>query len=271
MASSTNSSTTVPTSSDLPPLAISRLANTRDNRTSAARRDTWLEHVPAASSYDAVALSKETEEAMRSESSAQVHKAMRADYVAFCARVGVDPCVVTSSTAAHVANFYKYRTKNFRLGLSMAKHVSAQMTLFFKELGCSGQWSTGKVGMQDTYVNGNPNYSDDVAKCKRAHKAALAAQGRVPVPIDALEYGHMCAYYDHYIKDQDNVDPARLCQFAAMIVATFNLMRFDEVTKIQYVGRIAPAFLCSFPSTHVRSGSSGFDHWCLVMISLTRK
>ena len=119
--------------------------------------------------------------------------------------------------------------------------------IFFKELGCSGQWSTGKVGLQDTYINGSPNYSDDVAKCKCAHKAALAAQGRVPVPIDALEYGHTCAYYDHYIKDQDDVEPARLCQFAAMMVATFNLMRFDEVTKIQYVGRIAPAFLCSFP------------------------
>jgi len=218
-----------------------------------------------------VALSKETEEAMRSESSPQVHKAMRADYVAFCARVGVDPSVVTSSTAAHVANFYKYRTKTFRLGLSMAKHVSAQMTLLFKELGCSGQWSTGKVGMRDTYVNGNPNYSDDVAKCKRAHKAALAAQGRVPVPIHALEYGHMCAYDDGNIKDQDDVDPDKLCQFAAMMVATFNLMRFDEVKKIQYVGRIAPALLGSFPSTHVRSGSSGFDHWCLVKISPTRK
>jgi len=117
MASSTNSSTAVPTSSDLPHFAIGRLANTRYNRTSAARRDAWLEHVPASSSYDAVALAKKTEEAMRSDSSAQVHKAMRADYVAFCARVGVDPFLVTSTTAAHVANFYKYRTKNFRLGL----------------------------------------------------------------------------------------------------------------------------------------------------------
>jgi len=81
----------------------------------------------------------------------------------------------------------------------------------------------------------------------------------------------MCAYYDHYIKDQDDVDPARLCPFAAMMVATFNLMRFDEVFEIQYVRRIATAFLGSFPSTHVRSGSSGFDHWCLVMISLNRK
>ena len=105
MASSTNSSTAVPTSSDLPLFAIGRLANTRDNRTSAARRDAWLEHVPASSSYDAVALAKKTEEAMRSDSSAQVHKAMRADYVAFCARGGVDPFAVTSTTAAHVANF----------------------------------------------------------------------------------------------------------------------------------------------------------------------
>jgi len=94
----------------------------------------------------AVALSKENEEAMRSKRSAQVHKAMRADYVAFCARVGGDPSVVTSSTAAQAASFYKYRTKNFRFGLSMAKYVSAQLKLSFKELGCSGQWSTGKVG-----------------------------------------------------------------------------------------------------------------------------
>ena len=218
---------------------MSRLADTRDNRTSAARRDGWLEHVPSASTYDAVALAKETEEAVRFDSSAKLHKAMRADYLSFCGRVGVDPKDVSASTSAHVANFYKFRTKNFKLGLSTTKHISAQMTLYFKELGCSGLWSTGKVGEKHVYVNGNPNYSDDVAKCKRAHKASLAAQGRVPVPIDALEYGHMCAYYDYFIKDQDDVSPGRLCQFAAMMVATFNMLRFDEVTKILYVMRLA--------------------------------
>ena len=93
------------------------------------------------------------------------------------------------------------------------------------------------------YVNGNPNYSDDVATCKRAHKASHAVQGRVPVPIDALEYGHMCAYYDYFIKDQDDVSPGRLCQFAAMMVATFNMLRFDEVTKILYVMRLASSTL----------------------------
>jgi len=234
-------------------LAIGRLADTLDNRTSAGRRDAWLEHVPSASAYDAVAIAKNNEEAARSESSAKVHHAMRADYLAFCSRVGVDPTVVSASTAAHVANFYKFRTKNFKLGLSTSKHVSAQMTLYFKELGCSGIWSTGKVGDKDVYVNGNPNSSDDVAKCKRAHKAALASQGRVPVPIDALEYGHMCAYYDYFIKDQDEVPPGRLCQFAAMMVATYNLLRFDEVTKILYVQCVASIVLilpCGWRALH---------------------
>ena len=99
-------------------LAIGRLADTLDNRTSAGRRDAWLEHVPSASAYDAVAIAKNNEEAARSESSAKVHHAMRADYLAFCSRVGVDPTLVSASTAAHVANFYKFRTKNFKLGLS---------------------------------------------------------------------------------------------------------------------------------------------------------
>jgi len=49
----------------------------------------------------------------------------------------------------------------------------------------------------------------------------------------------MCAYYDHFIKDQDDVSPGRLCQYAAMIVAMFNMLRFDEVTKVLYVMRLA--------------------------------
>jgi len=140
-------------------------------------------------------------------------------------------------------SFYKLLTKNFKLGSSTSKHVSAQMTLHLKELGCSGIWSTSKVGETDVHVNGNPISSDDVARCKRAHEAALAPQVRVPMPIDALEYGHMCAYYDYFIKDRDEVPPGRLCQFAAMMVATYNLLRFDEVTKILYVECVTSSIL----------------------------
>jgi len=161
----------------------SRLADTRDTRTSAARREAWLEHVPSASTYDAVALAKTIGEAVKSDSSAKLHKAKRDNYLAFCGRVGVNPQDVSASTSAHVAIFYKSRTKNFKLGLSTSKHISAQMTLYFKELGWSGLWWTGKVGEKDVCVNGNPNYSDDVAKCTRAHQAGLAAQGRVPVAV----------------------------------------------------------------------------------------
>jgi len=53
--------------------------------------------------------------------------------------------------------------------------------------------------------------------------------------MDPLEYEHICAYYDHFIFDQDNVSPRILSQFAAMMTATFLLMHFDEVTKIKYV------------------------------------
>jgi len=234
-------------------LAISRLAETLDNRTNAGRRDAWLEHVPSASAYDAVATAKKNEEAARSESSAKAHHAMRADYLASCSRVDVDPTLVGAATAAHVASFYKFRTKNFKLGLSTSKHVSAQMMLYFKELGCSVIWSTGKVGDKDVYVNGNPNSSDDVAKCKRAQKAALVSHGRVPVPIDALEYGHMCAYYDYFIKDQDEVPPRHRCEFAAMMVATYNLLRFDEATEILYVQCVAsilPIVPCGWRALH---------------------
>jgi len=213
-------------------LTIGRLAHTLDNRTSAGRRDASLEHVPSASAYDAVAIAQKNEDAALSESSAKVHHAMSVDYLSFCSRVGVDPTLVSASTSAYVANFYKFRTKSFKLGLSTSKHVSAQMALSFIELGCSMIWSTGKVVDKDVYVNGNPNSSDEVARCKQARKAALASQGRVPVPVDALEYGHMCAYYSYFIKDQDEVPPGSLCQFAAMLVATYNLLRFDEVTKI---------------------------------------
>jgi len=181
---------------------------------------------------------------------------MRADYIAFCSRVSVDSNLVSASTAAHVANSYKFRTKNFKLGLLTSKHVSAKMTLCFKELGFSGIWSSGKDGDKDVYVNGNSTSSDDVARCKRAHKAAFASQGHVPVPIDALQYGHMCAYYEYFIKDQDEVPPGRLCQFAAMMVATYNLLRFDKVTKIFYVQCVTSSVLfvpCSWRVPHMSS------------------
>ena len=69
---------------------------------------------------------------------------------------------------------------------------------------------------------------------KRTHKIFLADQGRVPVPMDPLEYGHLCAYYDHFLAYQDDVSLTRLCQRAAVMVGTFNLMRFDEVCKLRY-------------------------------------
>jgi len=82
---------------------------------------------------------------------------MRADYLAFCAALGVNPTDVSASTGAHVANFYKNRTKNFKLGLSTSKHIPAQMTLYLKKLGCSGLWSTGQncmiVPVQDAHAS----------------------------------------------------------------------------------------------------------------------
>jgi len=54
--------------------------------------------------------------------------------------------------------------------------------------------------------------------------------------MDPLEYGHMCSYYDHFLADHRDVSPNRLCQWAAIMVGTFNLMRFDEVRKLKYVG-----------------------------------
>jgi len=70
--------------------------------------------VPSASAYDAVAISKKTEEAARSESSTKVHDAMRADYLAFCPCVGLDPTLVSASTAAHVAKLLQASYKELQ-------------------------------------------------------------------------------------------------------------------------------------------------------------
>jgi len=194
----------------------------------------WLSLAPSANTYDPVASTAAVVETARSQSSSEVHKRTRKEYLEYCAKVGVDPFKVNATTAAHVATFYKVRTKNFELGTSTSKHVSAQMTLFFTELGCTGRWTTGEIDGK-AFVNGNPNDSKAVEDMKRAHKVKLARDGRVTLPMDPLEYGHICAYYDHFIVDQDHVSPRILSQFAAMMTATFLLMRFDEVTKIKYV------------------------------------
>lgn len=214
----------------------SRIAGTADGRASAARARGWMDALPEAADYNAVAIAKETKEAGRSDSSKKVHKAMRESYLAFCAHLKVDPSVVDQTTAAHVANFYKFRTKNYELGLSTSKHISAQMGIYFDELGYHGPWTTGDIDGK-IFVNGNPNESKQVADNKRTHKIKLAAQGRVAVPMDPLEYGHMCSYYDHFLADHRDVSPNRLCQWAAIMVGTFNLMRFDEVCKLKYVGK----------------------------------
>jgi len=105
------------------------------------------------------------------------------------------------------------------------------MTLFFNELGCTGRWTTGEIDGK-AFVKGNPNVSKAVEDMKRAHKVKLTRDGRVTPPMDPLEYGHICAYYEHFIFEQDHVSPRIFSQFAAMMTATFLLMRFDEVTKI---------------------------------------
>jgi len=94
------------------------------------------------------------------------------------------------------------------------------MSLYFSELGHSGPWTTGIINGVP-YANGNPNESKAVTDSKRTHKIFQADQGRVPVPMDPLEYGHLCANYDHLLAYQDDVSPTRLCQWAAVMVGTF--------------------------------------------------
>jgi len=212
----------------------SRLDGSQDGRSSTARNVEWLSLAPSAKDYDPVASTAAAIETARSQSSSKVHKRTRKEYLDFCSKVGVTPTKVDATTAAHVATFYKVRTKNFELGISTSKHISAQMTLFFTELGRTGRWSTGEIDGK-VFVNGNPNDSKAVDDMKRAHKVKLARDGRVTLPMDPLEYGHICAYYDHFISDQDSISPERLAQFAAMMTATFLMMRFDEVTKLKYV------------------------------------
>lgn len=206
----------------------------KDGRTG-ARRPTWLVAAPDASGYNPVTDAAGVVEAGRSASSKSTHAGIKADYLDFCHKTGVHPTKVDETTAAHVANFYFSRTRQWALGLSTSKHISAEMTTYFTELGHAGRWTTGKSADGVPFWAGNPNDSDKVEQSKRAHKIKLAQDGKVKLPVDPLEYGHMCAYYDHFLCDKDIVEPARLCQHAAMMVATFLLLRFDEVSKIRYV------------------------------------
>jgi len=182
----------------------SRLAGTADGRTRAARLTGWMENMHSPDAYDAIAMAKSTKEAVRSSSSFKVHAGMRAGYLEFCKHLMVNPRKVNPTTAAQVANFDKRRLKNNTLGLSTSKHISAQMGLFFSELGHSGPWTTGIINGVP-YADGNPNESKAVTDSKRTHKIFLADQGRAPVPMDSLAYGHFCAYYDHFLAYRDDV------------------------------------------------------------------
>jgi len=107
----------------------SRLAGTAAGRSRAARLTGWMDNLPAADAYDAIAMAKSTKEGGRSSSSSNVHAGMWAGYLAFCKHLKVDPIKVDPATAAHVANFYKCRLKDCILGLPTSKHISAQMGL----------------------------------------------------------------------------------------------------------------------------------------------
>jgi len=87
----------------------SRLAGTAAGRSRAARLTGWMDNLPAADAYDAIAMAKSTKEGGRSSSSSNVHAGMWAGYLAFCKHLKVDPIKVDPATAAHVANFYKCR------------------------------------------------------------------------------------------------------------------------------------------------------------------
>jgi len=217
----------------------------------------WLSLAPSANTYDPVASTAAVVEPARSQSRSEVHKRTRREYLEYCAKVGVYPFKVNAATAAHVATFCKVRTKNFELGTSTSKHVSAQMTLFFTELGCTGRWTTGEIDGK-AFVKGTPNDSKAVEDMKRAHKVKLSRDGRETLPMYPLEYGHICAYYDHFIVDQDHVSPRIVSQFAAMMTAIFFLMRFEEVTKIKYVDESSRRVRAQSIFAPVRAEASSF-------------
>jgi len=235
----------------------SRLSGLQDGRTSAAQSVAWSSLAPSAITYDPVASTAAVVEAARSQRSSEVHKRTRKKYLEYCAKVGVDPFKVNATSAVHVATFCKDRTKNLELGTSTSNHVSAQMALFFTELGCTGRWTTGEIDGK-AFVNGNPNDRKAVEDMKRAHKVELARDGRVTLPMDPLEYGHICAYYDHFIVDQDHVSPRILSQFSAMMTATSLLMRFEEVNKIKYVDERSRRLRDQSISAPVRAETSSF-------------
>jgi len=124
----------------------------------------------------------------------------------------------------------KVGTKNCELKILRSKHISAQMTLFFTELDRTGRWSTGEIDGK-VFVNGNPNDCESVDDMKRAHKVKLTRDGLLTIPMDPLEYGHICSHCDLSSSNHVNISPARLAQFAAMMMATFLMTRFDEVIK----------------------------------------
>lgn len=204
-----------------------------DGRSKAARSTSWKTAVTPASDYHAAEESLLRLQTVRSSSSKSAHKGIRKDYIDFCALTGVDPEQLSVSTVAHVANFYFFRTKEWALSLSVSKHISAEMKSFFSGLGYKGRWTTGVDAAQNPVFFGNPNNSEDVDKVKKAHKIKIAQDGRVTLPVDPVEYGHLCAFYDHHLCGHVDVSPPVLAQHAAMMTAIFCLMRFDEVSNIR--------------------------------------
>lgn len=217
------------------PMASALKKRRVDGRSSGIRSRDWCS--PASSgAYDPCGEARARRAASLGESSRQKHKSMIADYERFSGSRGVNPKVVSSVTAAHVANFYKKRLHDFELFESTAKAISAAMTVYFSELGCSGPWQTGVDADNRPTFSGHPNQSEDVKAVKRDHLKAIALKGHISMPVDPFEIGHAAAYYEEHIAGEASVNHQRLADLCLAQLSMALLLRFDEVTKIRCVG-----------------------------------
>ena len=205
-----------------------------DGRSSGRRGREWCNPVELGT-YDPAAEAQASHAAELGASSKLKHKTMTADYERFSWSRGIDPKVVTAVTASHVANFYKKRLHNFELFESTAKAISAAMTVYFANLGCSGVWQTGLDADQRPTFSGHPNQSEVVKAMKKDHLKAVATKGHVTMPVDPFEIGHAAAYFDKHIAGEASVDPQHLSDLFLAEVSMSLMLRFDEATKIQYV------------------------------------
>jgi len=172
-----------------PPPVLAKKRRT-DGRSRGKKTSDWS--TPAGDDgYNARAEAQASNADSLGQSSKGKHKTMISDYERFSwsRKPAVDPKVLAADTDAHVANFYLYRLRQFELFESTARAISAAMTIYFAELGCSGPWQTGQDADKRATFSGNPNRSQAVERSRKTTSRLLRPRATSVCPSNLWRLG----------------------------------------------------------------------------------